>query len=263
MTERLRGALAEIRRAVEYAEGLLAEVEAAASKPDYEIVEHEPGGDGPPLPKPISTTPGRPSVSDLTPAQQTKPYRATQDPRGKGAPPLTQADIDRMNRETGDVEMPNAQPYKHMLTPAQQAGAEAVGPPLPGDEYTKPIAPDPQTPQARETAGKPYAEQAASAEAIGAGRQVFVDDTDPEPDNVIDLTGAAWERRGKFLVAPDTGPVQDIWVRPNGTGKVRAFSDDDLTGHVVDLGDIEVKLIKGRHRFYFANLAAEEVKELS
>ena len=81
----------------------------------------------------------------------------------------------------------------------------------------------------------------------------------------IDFTGTQWYQKGNILWPSGIVDqrVENIWVRPNGTGKVRAFSDDDMTGLVVDFGDIEVALESAtRRRFYFANLTAEEVIEI-
>lgn len=87
---------------------------------------------------------------------------------------------------------------------------------------------------------------------------------EPEPD-VIDFAGTEWYQKGSILWPSGIVDqrVENIWVRPNGTGKVRAFSDDDMTGLVVDFGDIEVVLESAtRRRFYFANLTAEQVIEI-
>ena len=81
----------------------------------------------------------------------------------------------------------------------------------------------------------------------------------------IDFTGTEWYQKGSILWPSGIVDqrVENIWVRPNGTGKVRAFSDDDMTGLVVDFGDIEVALESAtRRRFYFANLTAEQVIEI-
>ena len=87
---------------------------------------------------------------------------------------------------------------------------------------------------------------------------------EPEPE-VIDFAGTEWYQKGSILWPSGIVDqrVENIWVRPNGTGKVRAFSDDDMTGLVVDFGDIEVVLESAtRRRFYFANLTAAQVKEI-
>ena len=89
----------------------------------------------------------------------------------------------------------------------------------------------------------------------------------PTPSNdVLDLTGIDLRMDRKHLrpVDWDSARVRtfDVWVRPNGTGKVRAFSGENLDGVVVDFGDVEVPLKQGRPGFYFANLSVEQVAEI-
>ena len=86
------------------------------------------------------------------------------------------------------------------------------------------------------------------------------------PHDVLDLTGIDLSMDRKHLrpVDWDSARVKtfDVWVRPNGTGKVRAFSGENLDGVIVDFGDVEVPLRRGRPGFYFANLNPEQVKEI-
>ena len=89
----------------------------------------------------------------------------------------------------------------------------------------------------------------------------------PTPSNdVLDLTGIDLRMDRKHLRPVDWHDPSvrtfDVWVRPNGTGKVRAFSSKNLDGVVVDFGDVEVPLKQGRKGFYFANLSVEQVAEI-
>ena len=96
----------------------------------------------------------------------------------------------------------------------------------------------------------------------------------PEPKSdavvtdVLDLTGVDLRMDGAHLRPVDWHDPRvktfDVWVRGNGTGKVRVFSGVDLDGVVVDFGDVEVTLQAhpGRKGWHFANLTAAQVKEI-
>ena len=84
----------------------------------------------------------------------------------------------------------------------------------------------------------------------------------------IDFSEVEWERnaRGSHLL-PDKYVDSrirdcDIWIRKNGTGKVRVFSDSDMDNEIIDFGDIEVVLKSGRPGFFFANLTGDQVEEI-
>jgi hypothetical protein len=85
---------------------------------------------------------------------------------------------------------------------------------------------------------------------------------------VIDLTGVEWRFRRNHLWPIDWDPKLcrqlNIWIRPAGTGKVRVLTEGDteLEDAIVDFGDIEATLKRGRQGFYFANITPEQVAEI-
>ena len=58
------------------------------------------------------------------------------------------------------------------------------------------------------------------------------------------------------------GVKLNVWVRPNGTGKVRCRSEQDMDGVIVDFGDIEVPLRGVRPGWFFAELTTDQVGEI-
>ena len=81
-----------------------------------------------------------------------------------------------------------------------------------------------------------------------------------------DASDASWEKRGNKYwpvgwEVPDESVTEfNIWERPNGTGKVRAISSEDLSGVVVAFGeDLSVTLRRARPTFYTENLTAEQL----
>ena len=80
--------------------------------------------------------------------------------------------------------------------------------------------------------------------------------------------GNGSDDRADYLYAPGWSQPSDIsefniWIRGNGTGKVRIKSSEDRTGDVVDFGSVEVTLVVNEAgTLYFANLAPEQVTSI-
>ena len=141
-----------------------------------------------------------------------------------------------------------------------EAGPEAVIPLTPHRTEPKSDA-DPKIPAVWTRVTE---DELVDAVTRGVERQGI--DAKIAPHAVLDLTGIDLRMDRKHLrpVDWDSARVKtfDVWVRPSGTGKVRAFSVEDLDGVIVDFGDVEVSLRRGRPGFYFANLTASQVKEI-
>ena len=79
----------------------------------------------------------------------------------------------------------------------------------------------------------------------------------------LNFQDVKWTRSGKFLKPswklPAGMSAFDIWVRPNGTGKLRIFSKLNLAGMVVHMCSFSGKLIKGRKNFYYLNISKNNV----
>ena len=83
----------------------------------------------------------------------------------------------------------------------------------------------------------------------------------------IDLAGCEWNKFQRAHYAPvdvelPEGVKLNIWVRSNGTGKVRCRSEQDMDGVIVDFGDIEVPLRGVRPGWFFAELTTDQVGEI-
>ena len=132
------------------------------------------------------------------------------------------------------------------------------------------IGDQPAKPPAEEAPKLDVSNDPANGKVLGyvGGERTWVATAPPAPvpSDVLDLTGVDLLMDSKHLrpVDWDSARVKklDVWVRSSGTGKVRVFSGEDLDGVVVDFGDVEVPLKRGRQGFYFANLSAEQVAEI-
>ena len=83
----------------------------------------------------------------------------------------------------------------------------------------------------------------------------------------IDVTGAEWQefKRSHYkpvgVDMPEGVNEFNVWVRSNGTGKIRCLASRDMNGVIVDFGDIEAPLRGVRPGWFFAELTADQVGE--